>query len=363
MNRTILVTTVVALLAGLHGQTRSPHAARIPALLLRLDHPNPKTWHSAMTALANSKDTAVPHLVRRVRKAGGPGRVRAVQVLGRIGARAVAAVPVLLKILPDASSRMQSAIIFALGRLGPYAGAERSRIRKAMVELTVDDPALRTLNHGIAQVMRQHIQQHLEAWRTHARTRLDPRAPVAVIVKALEDPNPFVRELAAELLAEPRPRDDRALAALAKMLGAAQPGKAVMDDVDHAGSAEPGLEVFYDRRIHCHVARAMVRMAPADPHSLPGYEFLLTRPISKDRLEGLVALRRAGPLAAKLLPTLLPMAQREEKVIQREVVTVLGMIGAAAREAIPTLKKLQCSGDVQLAARAKAALASIDRRQ
>ena len=46
--------------------------------------------------------------------------------------------------------------------------------------------------------------------------------------------------------------------------------------------------------------------------------------------------RRAGPLAEKLLPTVLRTAKREEKVIQREAVTVLGMIGPKAREAIPT---------------------------
>ena len=54
------------------------------------------------------------------------------------------------------------------------------------------------------------------------------------------------------------------------------------------------------------------------------------------------------------------MAKREDKVIQREAVTVLGMIGPKAREAIPTLKKLARGGDKQLAARAKAALLRID---
>ncbi len=183
---------------------------------------------------------------------------------------------------------------------------------------------------------------------------------MARILAALEDPNPFVREFAAELLAEPRRRDEAALVALAKMLGKVQPNKAVMDDIDDIGLAELEIEVFYDRRIHSQVARAIVRMAPGDARALPAFEFLLERPTSADRFEGLIALRRAGPLAEKLLPILLRMAQREDTLIQREAVTVLGMIGPKAREAIPTLKKLVRGSDTQLAARAKAALARID---
>ena len=46
--------------------------------------------------------------------------------------------------------------------------------------------------------------------------------------------------------------------------------------------------------------------------------------------------------------------------VEVEAVTVLGMIGPKAREAIPTLKKLVRGSDTQLAARAKAALARIE---
>ncbi len=289
--------------------------------------------------------------------------MRAVRILHRIGAHAVDAVPALLDALPDGEGRLQSAIVLALGRIGPHAGRQRPRIREAMVELVMDDPTVRRLDAGVARFFRQYVQQHQEAWRTHARTRLDPGASVARIVAALKDSNPFVREFAAELLAEPRRRDEAAVAVLAKMLGKTQPSKAVMDDIDDADLPELEIEVFYDRRIDGQVARAMVRMAPGDARALPAFEFLLERPTSADRLEGLIALRRAGPRAAKLLPILLRMAQREDTLIQREAVTVLGMIGPEARDAIPTLKKLVRGGDTQLAARARAALARIDPRR
>ena len=136
LNTVLALSAVMALSVVVVGQTRSPRAVRaareaqqrIPALLKQLDDADPKTWQSAMTELAKLKESAVPQLVQRVRKAGlgSLGRARAVQVLGRIGARAVVAVPVMLDILPGASSRTQSAITLALARVGPYAGAERS---------------------------------------------------------------------------------------------------------------------------------------------------------------------------------------------------------------------------------------------
>ncbi len=362
---------LAALLAApLDGQGRTRRARGddakkiFSAAMKLLDHKDSTIWLATMDALAKLKGTAVPYLIQRVRDSApeglDTGAVRAVQVLDRIGARAVAAVPTLLDTLPDAPERMQTAIVLALGRLAPHTSKHRARIREAMVELVVNDANVRQLRPELVAYFRQFIQLHQEAWRTHARTQLDADASVETLLTTLEDSNPFLREFAAELLAKPRRRNEAAVVALAKTLGEEQPGKAVMDDVDEAGLPQLDVDIYYDRRIKSQVARALVRMAPDDKRALPAFELLLERPISELRLEGLIALRRAGPLAEKLLPTVLRMAKREDTVIQREAVTVLGMIGPKAREAIPTLKKLARGGDKQLAARAKAALLRID---
>lgn len=369
MNPSIPTTMVVVLAGLLAAQSNSIRKARaahrLTEFVKQLGHPDDRTWQTAMKELTRLKGVAVPHLVGRLRmkgpKAGGHARTRAVQVLFRIGTPAVPAVPDLVNLLPDATTRLQTAIVLALGQIAPYAGNQRERVRTAMVELIEGDSATKNMSPAIARFMRQHVQQHQEAYRTHARTRLDPQAPVTKIVNALGHSNPFVREFAAELLADPRRRDDSVLPALAKMLGKVQPASAAMDEDDGSGFPDHEIKVFFDRRIHVRVARSMVRRAPGDARTLPAYRYLLTRPTALHRLEALVALRYAGPSAAKLLPTLLPMARREERVIRREVVTVLGMIGPGAREAIPILTKLVRGGDGQLAARAKAALASIQK--
>jgi HEAT repeat protein len=367
MRRAVLLTLLAVLVAlPLTGQGRFSADAKkiIPAAIKLLDQKDSTIWQPAMQALAGLKKTSVPYLIERVRNSPprvlDPGGVRAVQILDRIGPRAVAAVPALLDALPTGENRLQVAIVQALGRLGPYSGKHRRRIRKAMVELVEDDPTVRKLEPRFVEHFRQFVQEQQGAWRTHARTRLDPNTPLPSLVDALEDPNPFLREFAAELLAKPRPRNETAVAALVKMMGQKQPTKAAMDDVDDTGDPQREIDVFYDRRIHAQVARAIVRMAPDDKRALKAYEYLLERPISAERLDALVAMRQAGPLAEKLLPFLLRMAQREDLVIQREAVTILGMIGPKAKAAIPTLKKLVLGTDKQLAARAKAALAQID---
>ena len=101
---------------GRGAAARTP-AARIPALLERLEHAAPATWQPARRELVRLRGAAVAPLTERVRdkrRSRVTGRVRAVQVLGRIGEPATGAVSVLLDALPEAPTRLQAAIVLAL---------------------------------------------------------------------------------------------------------------------------------------------------------------------------------------------------------------------------------------------------------
>ena len=69
-----------------------------------------------------------------------PGRVEAARALGRLGARAVPAVPSLLELVPGDDPDLNSAVVVALGRIGPYARGQGRRIREAMIGVVLNDP-------------------------------------------------------------------------------------------------------------------------------------------------------------------------------------------------------------------------------
>ncbi len=65
-----------------------------------------------------------------------------------------------------------------------------------------------------------------------------------------------------------------------------------------------------------------------------------------------MALGRIGTGVAELRKAL----KDKDQAVVREAITALGMIGPAAKDAIPTLEKLAEHADPQIAERAKAAL-------
>ena len=64
-------------------------------------------------------------------------------------------------------------------------------------------------------------------------------------------------------------------------------------------------------------------------------------------------------IAVDAIPDLIEATEDGDIAVVREVTTALGIIGPAAKEAIPTLEKLTYHDDPQIAERAKAALRQV----
>ncbi len=79
----------------------------------------------------------------------------------------------------------------------------------------------------------------------------------------------------------------------------------------------------------------------------------------EERIHAALDLGQLQDLAEKIVPHLLEELTDEDVRVAREAITALGMIGPAAKEAIPTLEKLTEHDDRQIAERAKAALRQV----
>jgi HEAT repeat protein len=75
----------------------------------------------AADTLARIGPSAVPTLLETLRQQDPAMRLRAVEVLGRMGADAKAAVPALIPLLDDPDPRVRKATARTLGRIGPEA--------------------------------------------------------------------------------------------------------------------------------------------------------------------------------------------------------------------------------------------------
>lgn len=92
----------------------------------------------AADTLARIGADAVPALVQALKMPNAEARLRAVEVLGRMGADAKSAVPELVPLLDDPDLRVRKATARTLGRIGPEAADAIPALMRSL--LTPPDP-------------------------------------------------------------------------------------------------------------------------------------------------------------------------------------------------------------------------------
>ena len=198
-----------------------------------------------------------------------------------------------------------------------------------------------------------------DALRTYSRTFLAADASLDRLVDGLRHDNPYVRELAIQLLARRNVASDAVVDGLARALREDHP-KTIQchedDDLAHQGF-EIGLDL--DRRLHHRAALALFQIAADDPRSVPAHEFLLGRPGPEIRRRAAMALGRIGAPAAAAIETLVEGLDADGLEVQREIATALGMIGTMTEAVRTALERAAASNDQNLRRRAAAALRSL----
>ena len=107
------------------------------------------------------------------------------------------------------------------------------------------------------------------------------------------------------------------------------------------------------------LADALLLVAETQEESLLAHLYKLHEGDTTDRIRRALLLGQMKDLATDVTPHLIEeLAEKDRRVVQ-EAITALGMIGPAAKDAIPTLEKLTEHEDPQIAQRAKAALRQV----
>lgn len=287
-----------------------------------------------LVAFAIWRET-LPGLVWTLHSGSAPQRVEAARQLGRLGPGASQVLPALMEALRDPNPAVQSAAATAIGRVG---GAP------ALAEaMTSPNPVARVAVLGVL-------------WGL-PRDPLNDERRVEILVPALRDPSPQVRQSAARALAEMGPAAAPAVPALGAALYDSD-GSVRQSAVDAlarlgaleelakaASSADPNV-----RRL------ALSNLPSFGARAIPVLNAALESEDPDNVMQAAAILGYMQPPATAAVPSLARALQRPERQLQIRVVDSLERIGGPDAEAALQ----QATGDPDLLVRS-AALAALQR--
>ncbi len=300
---------------------------------------------------------AVPGLLEVVQSGRPPARYRAMEVLGRMGPDASEVLPDLVEVAPNLGSTELPTLIRAVGNLLPY----RESIPELEAKLI---PMILKAYESASGQAREGVV--MSADRTLARFKLKADAEIAELQTALENPDSYLRELAAELLGRRGSDAKPALKSLDEAAG----------NFEHPDVKGSNLNpVEYSSEVQRSAANAVLAIATDEELSIGrAYAIMLRVGSQTERVVSARELRKMAAsiaadaiLSSEVVFHLVQMVGDEQtSPLAREGVVALGEIGKSfeswtaarywATTAIPLLQVLARSSDTQIAELARAAL-------
>ena len=279
------------------------------------------------------------------------------------------------------------AFVSTAGTLIPYLKTNLA------TQIQIDDVALRTLGYDqswshIRNASPAHSADLLnQYWRWQSRTLGLARilffespfySEISDVLNLLANEETYVRIMACDVIASRAARKSEvdslkrfAVPSLRRVLAISHPPALLvtpedMLQVEYGGDGIPTKEslgrlqdsfVSFDQEVHLAAARALSALVPQDPVAAACRA--LREPDAVDRSHAEQVLASLGSGAAEAVSYLLPTLKGTDPRELGAAITALGMIGPAAKDAIPTLEKLTEHEDPQIAERAKAALTQV----
>ncbi len=279
------------------GQIDAPADEVVPALVRALQDEERSVRFQAGKALAllGRPEEGVPVLILDLEHEEAYLRRRAASALGEIGPAAEAAVPSLEKALKDDNEHVRQAAAVALGRIGPAAKEAVPALEEALKDKD------------------EEISVRSAAGAALAKLGFPDRV-VPVLIAALEEESPHLREYAATTLSEIGPPAKAAVPAL----------KEALED-----------KAWYVRKA---AAEALGNMGPAAREAVPALEKALKDELENVRVAAGAALAKLG-LPQRAVPVLIAEMEDESGSCRSYAAWTLGEIGAAAKPAVPALKE------------------------
>jgi HEAT repeat protein len=290
-------------------------AAGLPALIKLVDDEDPAVCAVAARSLGHagrSAVDAVPALIKALQHKEGQVRREAVQSVGAIGAAAQAAMPALIEILNDDQGENRILASEAMA----YVAPGNSQAVSALAAIAGgSDVGFR----------RQAIA---------ALGRIGPKAVAAIpaLAEALRSADPMLRVEAALSLAH------------VGIVDAASPPRSVLGDTLSDEVLSLLLDLVRERN-HPSRTRAMEALEQAGFHGESAVA-VLTRALWDEgaaRIKAAEALGRMGPLAKSAIPGLSELLKRPEPAARIQAALALWRIDRQAEQAVPVLvSELKC---------------------
>jgi HEAT repeat protein len=328
--------------ADLVRQLLEPDRRRAAAVaLLRLGEP-------AATAIAAMlEDARLP--------AEGEGLVArewAVDVLYHLGPDALPALDALVACFARKDHQsLRSRILQAIGHCAPWRPERAEAAAKQIGKDTGDD--MLGMEHFFA---------------TLSRLQFDASAETQALVAGLEHKNGYVRELAAEAIertvrggitAADRPA---LIAALQRAMQDEHPANFDLKWEWHGRPATTRGGCDNKESMQVALSRALLALDPMRPETVAGHRDLLKHLDPRVRQEAARSLGLLGAQAADAAGPLVLCLDDPEPAVAREAATALGLLGSGIEIVRQGLERASGSSDKQLAARAKAALLQLERK-
>jgi HEAT repeat protein len=394
----------------------------VPFLTECLDHKEASYWAClALGDIGPAAKAAVPHLAKLERREEPEVRLQAMVALGQIGPDAKPAVPIIVKTLQsDKSDGVRYAAAFALGQIGASDKQTRAALLKGVED---DDAFLQVVSAwALARVAKDDKQaqdkattvilngltaEKVDVRRAAARALAEinpsPEVVAPKLVKAIQDNDAAVIGNAVDALASlgpkivPRITNNalknkdlqlyavRVLAKIGPDAKEAAPALAeALKDADGeyrreiqfvlgglgADSAPAVPELIKslasdDDHVRNSAIYALGKIGPAAKAAAPELRKMLSGGDDFVRFAATWALVRIDASDAKLVATAVPMLVKglsdERPVIRAESAATLGELGAAAKSALPELKKAAADSDSSVSEAAKQAVDEINR--
>jgi len=187
----------------------------------------------ALGLLGPQAEPAVPHLAELLRRGQPAERWAAATALGRIATPA--AVRVCVDLLAATNLSLHHPAVYALGEMGSAAAEAAPLLIQALghpegaVRASAAD-ALGRVSHEPSRIFLAAAQAgpsnaRREAMQALQRNPPPPRAGVPVLLELLEDPDPAIRDQAAQTLRRIAGSQPRVQEALKRLEGEGQPGE------------------------------------------------------------------------------------------------------------------------------------------
>lgn len=256
----------------------------VPGLIETFKHADAQYWAALVLAdLGPEGKGAVTAAMGALKHPDPHVRFETLVALGQVGAGAGEATPAIVPLLDDPEAAVRHAAMYALGAIGPFATSAEPKLQGILAS---KDPTSEVFAAwALAQIVPSDVARR--------------RVAVPLLIRAMSDPQPRVRQFAINAVGQWKLTDAVVLTALIERLGDAEPRNVVQASTVLAELGEPAYNaVVAALEVPTLTSGAIMTLGRMGPKAAAAASKLQELTIAKTpgtRIEAMVALANVAP--------------------------------------------------------------------